>query len=268
MFKIFRCLLAAGFLLAFSQQVSAAGIETTTAWGGCNVSWEVNNYDTPWVFGHSCNENFYTNDPWSFDMDVVTNGYALNTPEGLRMDISGSYSGLTDDGLTFDASLQLSGDLESVGNETRIRSFGALNGVFQVAQFNLMEETTFAIDIEWSNLHAAGAVIAAESEIYFGLDQGDALNFHRLVNTSGQADPASGSAAFLITLGEGQHTLLTRVDTTLNTTYKGGIIDQGADLHVSMSVVPVPAAVWLFGSALGALGWARRRPIPNLNSLQ
>ena len=28
---------------------------------------------------------------------------------------------------------------------------------------------------------------------------------------------------------------------------------------VSASVVPVPAAVWLFGSALGALGWLRRR---------
>lgn len=31
---------------------------------------------------------------------------------------------------------------------------------------------------------------------------------------------------------------------------------QGA---IGISVVPVPAAVWLFGSALGALGWMRRR---------
>jgi hypothetical protein len=28
---------------------------------------------------------------------------------------------------------------------------------------------------------------------------------------------------------------------------------------VTASVVPIPASVWLFGSALGALGWARRR---------
>lgn len=28
----------------------------------------------------------------------------------------------------------------------------------------------------------------------------------------------------------------------------------------SLQVVPVPGAVWLFGSALGLLGWARRRP--------
>ncbi|MGI9342471.1 MAG: VPLPA-CTERM sorting domain-containing protein [Gammaproteobacteria bacterium] len=32
---------------------------------------------------------------------------------------------------------------------------------------------------------------------------------------------------------------------------------QGYDF--TFTVVPVPAAVWLFGSALGALGWARRR---------
>jgi hypothetical protein len=28
---------------------------------------------------------------------------------------------------------------------------------------------------------------------------------------------------------------------------------------IASSVVPIPASVWLFGSALGALGWARRR---------
>ena len=32
------------------------------------------------------------------------------------------------------------------------------------------------------------------------------------------------------------------------------------DWLVTATVVPLPAAVWLFGSALGALGWLRRRP--------
>ena len=29
--------------------------------------------------------------------------------------------------------------------------------------------------------------------------------------------------------------------------------------NISVNIVPIPAAVWLFGSALGLLGWARQR---------
>jgi hypothetical protein len=29
--------------------------------------------------------------------------------------------------------------------------------------------------------------------------------------------------------------------------------------NVNANVVPIPAAVWLFGSGLGLLGWFRRR---------
>ncbi len=42
----------------------------------------------------------------------------------------------------------------------------------------------------------------------------------------------------------------------------GAVTDCISDIYfdnVSMSAVPVPAAVWLFGSALGMLGFARRR---------
>jgi hypothetical protein len=31
--------------------------------------------------------------------------------------------------------------------------------------------------------------------------------------------------------------------------------------NINATVVPVPAAVWLFGSALAGLGWLRRKPI-------
>lgn len=45
--------------------------------------------------------------------------------------------------------------------------------------------------------------------------------------------------------------------------YNNGAIQCGtltaATLQVSGTIVPVPAAVWLFGSALGLLGWVRRR---------
>jgi hypothetical protein len=35
----------------------------------------------------------------------------------------------------------------------------------------------------------------------------------------------------------------------------------GSTISLSSAVIPVPAAVWLFGSALGLLGWIRRRAI-------
>ena len=38
-----------------------------------------------------------------------------------------------------------------------------------------------------------------------------------------------------------------------------GTLSTGGEGAFVLQVVPIPAAVWLFGSALGALGWMRRR---------
>jgi hypothetical protein len=45
------------------------------------------------------------------------------------------------------------------------------------------------------------------------------------------------------------------------TSYQIGYIEYRAWANVggTVSAVPIPAAVWLFGSALGGLGWMRRR---------
>ena len=46
------------------------------------------------------------------------------------------------------------------------------------------------------------------------------------------------------------------------------LVSDGTHIHegtgtflVRSSVVPIPAAVWLFGSALAAMGWVRRKQI-------
>jgi hypothetical protein len=36
-------------------------------------------------------------------------------------------------------------------------------------------------------------------------------------------------------------------------------VTSGQSFTYQIQVIPVPAAAWLFGSALGLLGWARRR---------
>ena len=47
--------------------------------------------------------------------------------------------------------------------------------------------------------------------------------------------------------------------TSLQISFDGTTVAAPYDLdNISLNVVPIPAAVWLFGSALGLLGWLRR----------
>lgn len=47
--------------------------------------------------------------------------------------------------------------------------------------------------------------------------------------------------------------------TTLNVGEQAWIEKKIGAVGLEVSVIPIPAAAWLFGSALGALGWVRRR---------
>jgi len=72
------------------------------------------------------------------------------------------------------------------------------------------------------------------------------------------SDPISISPLFGMTAND----VAWRIDITLtaDTDAIGEIAIIEADrIIVSASTVPVPAAVWLFGSALGLLGWIRRK---------
>jgi len=68
------------------------------------------------------------------------------------------------------------------------------------------------------------------------------------------------------TAGWGSDTLITAQiqnnlsATTLNDGEQAWIEKKYGAVGMSITVIPVPAAVWLFGSALAGLGWMRRRP--------
>jgi hypothetical protein len=47
----------------------------------------------------------------------------------------------------------------------------------------------------------------------------------------------------------------------LSNAFSGDFGRNFMSMGIAVTTVPVPAAVWLFGSALGLLGWARRRTI-------
>jgi hypothetical protein len=69
------------------------------------------------------------------------------------------------------------------------------------------------------------------------------------------ADGGGGSASDLAQLPGGVLSNVTRVDFNAHR----GIYDLVSIDNIVVSAVPVPAAIWLFGSGLGLLGWFRRR---------
>lgn len=95
------------------------------------------------------------------------------------------------------------------------------------------------------------------------------------VTTSNVTGPAGFSAAYdqspgsiltSLPLGTTSANLLSSAlgpGTYTVSLFGGGANDAGPyslDYSVAFNVVPIPAAAWLFGGALGLMGWLRRRP--------
>jgi hypothetical protein len=80
----------------------------------------------------------------------------------------------------------------------------------------------------------------------------DGAEYYSVIgNTS---ETLQGSERILIDLAPGEYYFLMEMSSEFNSTI-GGPIDWGADANFAVSVVPIPAAAWLFGSALAGLGW-------------
>ena len=102
---------------------------------------------------------------------------------------------------------------------------------------------------------------ASVVEFYAAAVDGAQINVSGQVNEPAAVDIAlNGSGIFSFSGAITSFTLTnisTDPDANLCSSYCASIDDLG------FTLVPVPAAVWLFGSALGLLGWLRRMKKPN-----
>lgn len=104
----------------------------------------------------------------------------------------------------------------------------------------------FSWTVEWSGLSApvsaahfhGPATVSQSAGVAVGIDHTSNPSVGSATITSAQAAELLAGLWYMNVHSEGQFS--------------------GGEIRGQLSIVPVPAAVWLFGSALGLLGWLRR----------
>ena len=134
--------------------------------------------------------------------------------------------------------------------------------------FQVAEDGDYKLTGGGASVSAIGELTIASQMSAFS--DSDAFDAGALLTLGGPTDWSAGTTNFLNgTAGWNTDTkIIMTLSNTLSATslttgelafiekkFEGG----GVGLTIDMSPVPVPAAVWLFGSALGLLGWMRRK---------
>ena len=131
-------------------------------------------------------------------------------------------------------------------------------------RFTVSEDTTLYFTAEWSNLVGPRqfGINGHLAQWWFNLqpvrESGSTGNAMLVEYGASQVDSVSGQEVYSIDVAAGTYEaslwLLAKNEASSQPGAYGSI-----DATLSMSTIPVPAAVWLFASGLGLLGWVRRR---------
>jgi len=142
---------------------------------------------------------------------------------------------------------------------------------YVMTEFTFAEFGDYYLSDNSTSVTASGRLqVASQTEtcppINFPCLDSEVFNVSGLDTVGATTDWSGGTTVNLAdTAGWGSDTLVTAQiqnnlsATTLNDGELAWIQKKAGGVSLEVSVVPVPAAVWLFGSALGMLGWIRRR---------
>jgi hypothetical protein len=164
----------------------------------------------------------------------------LNTSTGVATQTSGTWSGYTSVAGAVLSTLSMTDGVLSSG-AAAATSWSCAEGTFgttvsKFSKFHICGNYSFGADLKNNSTYnptATGATVTlGGDDMVLGAPQTLANQF---------------SAMTLTNLGGGNWLLSNTANDTVN------------GYNFSFNVVPVPAAVWLFGSALGLMGLARRR---------
>jgi len=146
--------------------------------------------------------------------------------------------------------------------QTQGYNFSASNGFF--ANVPIAPSPSIGIGLAggpFEMVQVGGGVFSIYSLDMLDDSVGDGLNVTGYLQGGGQVSatftlPAPSSVLVLTTFSFGSEWQgLTSISmSTINTSGSPPVLD-----NIVVTAVPIPAAVWLFGSALAGLGWLRRK---------